>query len=89
MLVVISHFISCEDIKVPHYLCHEQPDLLEFDTSVIASRPGAVVLGRSALHPGGGGVFVFEPGHPFLHHVQFENVFAPGEGRGYRDGHLD
>ena len=55
MLGVISHFISCEDIKVPHYLCHEQPDLLEFDTSVIASRPGAVVLGRSALHPGGGG----------------------------------
>ena len=40
---------------MPHYLCHEQPDLLEFETSVIASRPGAVVLGRSALHPGGGG----------------------------------
>ena len=38
-----------------HYLCHEQPDLLEFETSVIASRPGAVVLGRTALHPGGGG----------------------------------
>jgi misacylated tRNA(Ala) deacylase len=40
---------------VPHYLCHEQPDLLDFETAVIAARPGAVVLGRSALHPGGGG----------------------------------
>ncbi|NYH26779.1 alanyl-tRNA editing protein [Paraburkholderia bryophila] len=38
-----------------HYLCHEQPDLLDFDTTVLAARPGAVVLGRSALHPGGGG----------------------------------
>jgi misacylated tRNA(Ala) deacylase len=40
---------------VAHYLCHEQPDLLEFETTVLASRPGAVVLARSALHPGGGG----------------------------------
>lgn len=40
---------------MPHYLCHEQPDLLDFETTVLASRPGAVVLGRSALHPGGGG----------------------------------
>lgn len=40
---------------MPHYLCHEQPDLLNFETTVIASRPGAVVLARSALHPGGGG----------------------------------
>ena len=46
---------ACEDIKVAHYLCHEQPDLLDFETTVIAARPGAVVLGRSALHPGGGG----------------------------------
>jgi misacylated tRNA(Ala) deacylase len=37
------------------YLCHEQPDLLEFETEVIDRRPGAVLLGRSALHPGGGG----------------------------------
>lgn len=40
---------------MPHYLCHEQPDLLEFETTVVAARPGAVVLSRSALHPGGGG----------------------------------
>nr|WKF60289.1 Alanine--tRNA ligase [Paraburkholderia busanensis] len=38
-----------------HYLCHEQPDLLEFGTTVLDTRPGAVVLARSALHPGGGG----------------------------------
>ncbi|MFM0396257.1 alanyl-tRNA editing protein [Paraburkholderia phytofirmans] len=40
---------------MPHYLCHEQPDLLDFETAVTAARPGAVVLGRSTLHPGGGG----------------------------------
>jgi misacylated tRNA(Ala) deacylase len=40
---------------MPHYLCHEQPDLLEFETSVVDARPGAVLLARSALHPGGGG----------------------------------
>lgn len=37
------------------YGYHEQPDVLEFDTQVIDSRPGAVVLERSLLHPGGGG----------------------------------
>ncbi len=37
------------------YLCHEQPDLLDFETEIVDSRPGAVVLARSALHPGGGG----------------------------------
>ena len=37
------------------YLCHEQPDLYIHDASVVDSRPGAVVLSRSAFHPGGGG----------------------------------
>ncbi len=37
------------------YLCHEQPDLYEHDATVVDSRPGAVVLSRSAFHPGGGG----------------------------------
>lgn len=37
------------------YGYHEHPDVLEFDTEVIDSRPGAVVLARSLLHPGGGG----------------------------------
>lgn len=40
---------------MPHYLCHEQPDLLDFEASITAARPGAVLLSRSALHPGGGG----------------------------------
>jgi misacylated tRNA(Ala) deacylase len=37
------------------YLCHEQPDLLEHEAEVVDVRPGAVLLSRSALHPGGGG----------------------------------
>lgn len=37
------------------YLCHEQPDLYEHPASVVAHRPGAVALDRSAFHPGGGG----------------------------------
>jgi misacylated tRNA(Ala) deacylase len=37
------------------YLCHEQPELLDFEAEVTDTRPGAVLLSRSALHPGGGG----------------------------------
>ncbi len=37
------------------YLCHERPDLYEHGAAVLDSRPGAVVLSRSAFHPGGGG----------------------------------
>jgi misacylated tRNA(Ala) deacylase len=37
------------------WLCHEQPDLLVHEAVVVAARPGAVVLDRSACHPGGGG----------------------------------
>ena len=37
------------------YLCHEQPDLVEHEARVVDSRPGRVLLDRSALHPGGGG----------------------------------
>ncbi|PTB20977.1 alanyl-tRNA editing protein [Trinickia symbiotica] len=40
---------------MPHYLCHDEPDLLEFETAIVDARPGAVVLSISALHPGGGG----------------------------------
>jgi len=37
------------------YLCHERPDLYEHAATVVDRRPGAVVLSRSAFHPGGGG----------------------------------
>jgi misacylated tRNA(Ala) deacylase len=36
-------------------LCHEAPDLREFQATVIDARPGAVLLDRSAFYPGGGG----------------------------------
>ncbi len=37
------------------YLCHLEPELFDFDAQVLDSRPGRVLLSRSALHPGGGG----------------------------------
>jgi misacylated tRNA(Ala) deacylase len=37
------------------WLCHEQPDLLVHEATVVLTRPGAVVLDRTAFHPGGGG----------------------------------
>jgi misacylated tRNA(Ala) deacylase len=37
------------------YLCHDQPDLFEFEATVLDAGPGAVVLDRSAFYPGGGG----------------------------------
>jgi len=37
------------------YLCHDEPDLYEHGAVVVAGRPGAVALSRSAFHPGGGG----------------------------------
>ena len=40
---------------MPGYLYHGDPDILVFETEIVDSRPGAVVLERSWLHPGGGG----------------------------------
>lgn len=37
------------------YLCHQQPDLLVHDATVVGTEPGRVMLSRSAMHPGGGG----------------------------------
>jgi len=37
------------------YLCHDEPDLFEFEAEVIDARPGAALLSRSAFYPGGGG----------------------------------
>jgi misacylated tRNA(Ala) deacylase len=37
------------------YLCHSEPDLYDFEAEVVDARPGAVLLTRSAFHPGGGG----------------------------------
>jgi misacylated tRNA(Ala) deacylase len=37
------------------YLCHSEPNLYDFEAEVVGVRPGAVLLSRSALHPGGGG----------------------------------
>ncbi len=46
---------TAADEAMARYLCHDQPDLLEFEAVVIDARPGAVVLDRSAFYPGGGG----------------------------------
>jgi misacylated tRNA(Ala) deacylase len=37
------------------YLCHDEPDLMEFETRVLDLGPRAVLLERSAFYPGGGG----------------------------------
>ena len=37
------------------YICHDQPQLLEFDAQALDSRESAILLSRSAFHPGGGG----------------------------------
>lgn len=58
------------------YLCHEQPDLYEHDAVVTDGRPGAVVLSRSAFHPGGGGqvgdvgVIDFDGGSVAVTHIE-------------------
>jgi misacylated tRNA(Ala) deacylase len=37
------------------YFCHDHPDVLTLETTILDARPGAVVLERSPFHPGGGG----------------------------------
>lgn len=37
------------------YLCHIEPDCLQFEADVIARRPNAVLLSKSYFYPGGGG----------------------------------
>lgn len=37
------------------YLCHDRPDVTEFETSVVAAEPGLVLLRESLFYPGGGG----------------------------------
>jgi misacylated tRNA(Ala) deacylase len=37
------------------YFCHEHPDVLSLEGRVVEARPGAVVLDRTPVHPGGGG----------------------------------
>lgn len=61
------------------YLCHEQPDLLEHEAAVVDARPGAVVLDRSAFHPGGGGqvsdigTLEWDGGSAHVSHIQIED----------------
>lgn len=40
---------------MPRYLCHDRPDLLDFEAEVVDGRPGAARLTQSAFYPGGGG----------------------------------
>ena len=60
------------------YLCHTEPDLYEHDADVVAARPGAVALSRSAFHPGGGGqvsdigAIEWSGGRAAVTHVEFD-----------------
>jgi misacylated tRNA(Ala) deacylase len=40
---------------MPRYFCHEFPDTLRIEGTVVDQRPGAVVLDRTPFYPGGGG----------------------------------
>ena len=44
-----------ESVSTSRPLCHEAPDLLEFEATVLDTRPCMVRLSRSAFYPGGGG----------------------------------
>lgn len=65
------------------YLCHEEPELFEFEAEVIDGRPGAVLLDRTAFYPGGGGQL------PDRGQLRWEGQEFPvtaiehAEGRGY------
>jgi misacylated tRNA(Ala) deacylase len=41
--------------RMSRYYCHDHPDVLTLETTIIDARPGAVVLADSPFHPGGGG----------------------------------
>ena len=38
-----------------HLFCHEHPETLSLETTVVAARPGGVVLAETPFYPGGGG----------------------------------
>jgi len=40
---------------VPIYACHLEPDVYSFETDILESAEGRIVLAQSWLHPGGGG----------------------------------
>ena len=41
--------------RMSRYYCHEHPEILTLETTIVDARPGAVVLAESPFHPGGGG----------------------------------
>jgi misacylated tRNA(Ala) deacylase len=56
MLALGNYFLALSYyLPMSDYLCHAEPNLLKFQADVVSSRPGAVLLSKSALHPGGGG----------------------------------
>jgi misacylated tRNA(Ala) deacylase len=40
---------------MPRYLCHDQPETLRLETSVVDAQPGRVLLRETPFYPGGGG----------------------------------
>jgi misacylated tRNA(Ala) deacylase len=41
--------------RMSRYFCHDHPGVYTLETTIVAARPGAVVLAQSPYHPGGGG----------------------------------
>jgi misacylated tRNA(Ala) deacylase len=41
--------------RMSRYYCHDHPDVLTLETTIVDARPGAVILAESPFHPGGGG----------------------------------
>jgi misacylated tRNA(Ala) deacylase len=88
-------------MSASRFLCHEAPALHEFQAAVLAARPGAVALSRSAFYPGGGGqpadrgllrwnggevrVERLEVGEDLLWHVLAEPVVLEGSVEGLVD----
>ena len=40
---------------MPHFFCHDHPESLIVETTVLDARPGKVLLAQSPFYPGGGG----------------------------------
>ena len=52
---IVKRAIASMMSRMSRYFCHDHPDVLSLETTIVDARPGAVVLAQSPYHPGGGG----------------------------------